>query len=431
MNNKWYWIFLLVIFNLVLRAQDKNVKINRTYATQFMMHKNLLDTAYERKKAIMEKEIYEFKINGKFQNIRIPVVFHMLYDPNVNEKDDNEIYRQLEVITEDYGTKAILPVVTKALTLEGFDKKIARLDLEFCIADGNGQNKSPSINWVPVGSKKWTCSDSLKSKATGGVDPWDTDQYLNVWVCNMIGDTAGFAQMPGGASKTDGIVIDFKFFGTSKFAKPPYNKGKTLSHLIGSYLGLYELWNDYSPCSDDNVSDTPIHNAPNYGVAQVYKHISLCDGNPVEMNMNIMDNSDDESLFLLTEGQKYRIQSVLSNKGLRKNLSKGNSKCAKNPLDNFEIEQRNSDISLPINLSLIPNPAGDDVKIKFDTKRMFKEQLDVVIYDEVGKLISNYKFLPHVSGEYLIDVRNMPNGKYILNIKTGSFKASEVLVVSH
>jgi len=410
--------------------QNNEKKIYRTYATQTVMRRTPIDTTVWKKRVTMEKEANDFKINGNYKNVRIPIVFHMLYDPTKQPIDENEIYQQIEVLNQDFGSQSRLPIVTKALTAEGFDKKISRLDLEFCIGVGKGQNKGVGINWIPVGSKKWTSSDSMKAKPTGGIEPWDTEEYLNVWVCNMQGDTAGYAQMPGGNLKTDGIVIDFRFFGTTKYPIQPYNKGKTLTHLLGSYLGLHELWNEKHRCADDGVADTPIHNAPNYGKAEIYKHISLCDGNPVEMNMNFMDNSDDESLFMFTEGQKYRIQSVLSSKGLRKGLSNGNSNCSKKIDTDNELEQRSLSNYNEIEINLFPNPTSSDATIKLVSKLPISGEVDVVIYDETGRIVSNTKFSESHSKEYPLDVKNMPNGRYFVSIKTAEFSGTEVLIVT-
>ena len=72
--------------------------------------------------------------------------------------------------------------------------------------------------------------------------------------------------MPGGPVATDGIVIDYRYFGTGGTAIAPYDEGRTLTHLVGNYLNLHDLWNDVSRCSDDEVADTPVHNGPNYAL---------------------------------------------------------------------------------------------------------------------------------------------------------------------
>jgi hypothetical protein len=423
-------IVTLFLWKTIVAAQNQTRhRPDRVYATQHVNQKFLRDTAVLKKLTKQHRENNDFKINGKFQNITIPVVFHMLYDQTSMDKHVVEIQRQLETLNEDFGGSNNIVVYSRAYKVEGFDKKLAKSDIKFCLGEGIGKNNGPAIIWKPVGNTEWTSADSMKNSDRGGSDPWDTQAYLNIWVCNMKGDTAGYAQMPGGPSDTDGIVIDFSYFGERAYAKAPYNKGKTLTHLVGSYLGLYELWNEHHRCADDEVEDTPIHNAPNTGQAEVYKHVSLCDGNPVEMNMNFMDNSDDESLFMFTEGQKYRIQSVLSGKGLRSGLSKGNSNCVKKFDDDMPLAERKATIS-PIEINLYPNPASSDVAIKLQSKLPISGEIDVLIYDETGRILTNSKFLENHTKEYPLDVKNMPNGKYFVSIRTEEFKATEVLIVT-
>jgi hypothetical protein len=56
--------------------------------------------------------------------------------------------------------------------------------------------------------------------------------------------------------------------------------------------------------AEDLVSDTPTHNAANYGVP-AYPHCT-CSGNPVEMTMNYMDYTDDRGMFMFSNGQKIK-----------------------------------------------------------------------------------------------------------------------------
>jgi hypothetical protein len=119
--------------------------------------------------------------------------------------------------------------------------------------------------------------------------------------------------MPGGPSATDGIVLDYRFLGSLGTVKAPYDQGKTLTHLVGNYLGLNDLWGN-GHCADDLVDDTPPHNAPNFGCPG-YRHISTCDDNPVEMTMNFMDNTDDACMYMFTAGQVRRMRAALGESG--------------------------------------------------------------------------------------------------------------------
>jgi hypothetical protein len=78
----------------------------------------------------------------------------------------------------------------------------------------------------------------------------------------------GYAQFPGGASSTDGVVVDSKYFGLSGSAAFPYNLGRTMTHEVGHWMNLRHIWGD-ATCGSDLVSDTPTHNTANYGVPAI------------------------------------------------------------------------------------------------------------------------------------------------------------------
>ena len=206
---------------------------------------------------------------------------------------------------------------------EGFAARAGLPMIRFCLAV-TGPDGSPASGVIQpsVMPRVWSISDSLCLSRLGGSDGWSPERYCNVWVARLSDSYAGFAQMPGGPGETDGIVIDDRFFARAGYdPENPYRLGKTLSHLAGSYLNLYELWNEYQPCADDYVDDTPIHNGSNFGLPDYrYRHVSLCDGNPVEMITNLMDNSTDTLQYLFTRGQVLRMQAALAAGGPRGNL---------------------------------------------------------------------------------------------------------------
>src|SRR5262249_7891154 len=100
--------------------------------------------------------------------------------------------------------------------------------------------------------------DPVKSKATGGISPWNIKKYLNTWVCTLWEGLLGYAQFPGGPAKTDGVVILNTAFGTTGSAAAPFNLGRSATHEIGHFLNLRHIWGDTPDCSGtDFVSDTP------------------------------------------------------------------------------------------------------------------------------------------------------------------------------
>jgi len=411
---------LFLLFPILLSNAVIAQSFYRSYGTQRVqarLQKEHPEVAAARSK--LERDIASFKQKGEFQKVTIPVVFHILYAPGQPIPTEEQANAQIDALNRDFGQEDYKPQ-QKADTVERFYKAVAKAELEFCLPKvGPDGKKAVGIRFIPVKTTEWLDDDAIKSAAKGGVDPWNTDQYLNVWVANLANGLSGYAQMPGGPSATDGIVIDYRFFGMKGTARAPYDKGKTLTHLVGSYLNLYELWNELEPCADDYVTDTPVHNAPNFGKA-LYKHVSTCPGNPVEMTMNLMDNSDDEGLYMFTIGQKQRLQSTFAPGGPRANLGAAKTKCDGGN-SNLAIDAPPSlptQSALPSNptqpvIHLFPNPAGD--RFTLDVTCMQNSRLDVVVYSSLGNIMKVIKqdFFAG-SQQFSIESNEWPTGIYFI-----------------
>ena len=85
-----------------------------------------------------------------------------------------------------------------------------------------------------------------------------------MWVGTVGGGVLGFAQFPGMNPATDGIVIDYRSFGTTGTATPPYHLGRTATHEVGHWLGLRHIWGDGGCGVDDGIADTPLAGNPNF-----------------------------------------------------------------------------------------------------------------------------------------------------------------------
>ena len=117
--------------------------------------------------------------------------------------------------------------------------------------------KTTGITRTATKAASFGVHDEVKSSKTGGADPWPTDSYLNFWACNLGEGLLGYAQFPGGPTKTDGVVILFRAFGTTGAVKAPFDKGRTATHEVGHFLGLRHIWGDMNDCTgNDFVADT-------------------------------------------------------------------------------------------------------------------------------------------------------------------------------
>ncbi len=253
----------------------------------------------------------ESRIDGSI--ITIPVVVHVLYRNSTENISEAQILSQIDVLNEDFRR---MNSDANNTWPQGAD-----MEIQFCMAtvDPNG-NSTSAITRKQVTRRDWGVDDDMKRTSTGGVDPWDTSEYLNMWIVPQMtyqGNTIlGYAQFPGGDPDTDGLVMGYNYFGRVGTLDPAFNLGRTTTHEIGHFFNLRHIWGD-GPCGDDDfVSDTPASDAANYGCTP--NHVSC---GSVDMVQNYMDYSDDACMNLFTQGQKSRMRAVLEQGGFRRSLA--------------------------------------------------------------------------------------------------------------
>ncbi|MEY4903495.1 MAG: hypothetical protein RLZZ292_1310 [Bacteroidota bacterium] len=246
----------------------------------------------------------------------IPVVVHVLWNTAVQNISDAQIQSQIDALNADYQALN----ADKANTPSVFASLIANPDVQFCLAQ---QNPS-GVATTGIVRKQTTktvfdaATDDAKYTANQGDNIWDRNKYLNLWVVPSLksGSTTGilgYAQFPGGAAATDGVVIGHQYFGTTGTAASPFNKGRTATHEVGHWLNLNHIWgDDGTACTGtDNVADTPNQGGENYG-CPTFPVISCSNGPNGALFMNYMDYTDDACMFMFTTGQKNRMVAALT-----------------------------------------------------------------------------------------------------------------------
>lgn len=268
---------------------------------------------------------------------RIPVVVHIVYTTPAENLADSLVHSQIEVLNKAFRRDNADSSDTRA----EFKPFAGDAGIEFYLADldPNGMpttgitrtvgSPPPLFGFSPFG-------DEVKKNSTGGKDPWPTDRYLNIWVCNLFNGLGvlGYAyppvgnisNWPAGAAPADtslqGVVIYHEVFGyknplavNSQF----YNiaaEGKTTVHEVAHYLGLRHIWGD-GPCNEDDfVADTP--EASDNSQQQCNWSLNECSPTcpllPDYPNMieNYMDYSADSCMNMFTYGQIAIMRGVLA-----------------------------------------------------------------------------------------------------------------------
>ncbi len=239
----------------------------------------------------------------------IPVVVHVIHNGEAvgtgTNISDAQVLSQIDVLNEDF--RRLNPDANQ--TPVQFLGVASDAEIEFCMASIDPQgNQTDGIDRIDGGNASWSTNqvdNTVKPQTT-----WNSNFYLNMWVLNFSGGgLLGYATFPGGSQNRDGVVIGYKYFG--RWPDNPnnnsYNGGRTTTHEVGHWLGLYHIWGD-GPCgNDDSVNDTPESDDANYGCPNGHTSCGTED-----MIQNYMDYTNDACMNLFTVGQGNRMRSAIS-----------------------------------------------------------------------------------------------------------------------
>jgi Pregnancy-associated plasma protein-A/Secretion system C-terminal sorting domain/Fibronectin type III domain len=309
-------LFLPLCVGLLAWAGALNAQRNCA-AEQILQQQLINNPALQEQLQRIEQHTHDHVQSGVQERvvITIPVVVNVVWNTASENISDAQIQSQMTVLNNDFRRLNADAGNTPA----AFAGLAADCEFNFCLAvrDPNG-NATTGIRRQQTSVTAFSTNDAMKFTAQGGLDAWPRDQYLNMWVCDISGGILGYAQFPGGAASTDGVVMDYQYFGTTGTATAPFNGGRTATHEVGHWLNLRHIWGDdgTSCTGSDQVSDTPNQADENYG-CPTFPQVSCSNGPNGDMFMNYMDYTDDACMNMFSAGQKARMQALFAAGGSR------------------------------------------------------------------------------------------------------------------
>jgi hypothetical protein len=230
--------------------------------------------------------------------VKVPVVVNVVFRNDEQEVSLTQIRSQIAVLNRDFARR-------------NKDRTKVPEPWQGLAADSRIRFKLAKVTRAKTTSPSFSTDDAVKYTGAGGISPFEPETHLNLWVCALADGLLGYAQFPGGPAETDGVVIDYRAFGTAGTAEAPFDLGRTATHEVGHYFNLRHIWADTEDCSgSDFVADTPNAAGPNYGTP-AFPTVSCGNGPNGDMFVNYMDYVDDAAMSLFTAEQVLRMRTAL------------------------------------------------------------------------------------------------------------------------
>ncbi|CAE6496136.1 unnamed protein product [Rhizoctonia solani] len=200
--------------------------------------------------------------------------------------------------------KGYIPKSQVSRNIHAINKHYAKSGISFKLVSLEHTINRKWFNNVANTGNNTEQNEMKKQLRKGG--PADINVYTVGFNSDEGDGSLGYATFPSTYTsdpQDDGVVILFSTV-PGGFTMG-YNEGKTLTHELGHWLGLYHTFQGGCEGSGDFVSDTPPESVPGTGCA--YGR-DTCPGGGKDPIHNFMDYSLDSCMNEFTPGQIKRIK---------------------------------------------------------------------------------------------------------------------------
>ena len=426
---------LLLLLSISIFAQENK----KCFTSELIQKELIINKEYQNQISQVHKDNKKWlsENNRSKETITIPIVVHVIYRQSHSNLgigtniSNAQIEDQIRILNEDFSkTNNEFPNPPRNTFVNYADNP----NIKFCLAttdpDGNATNGITRTMSTKNSFNYNTESNDMKRDNTGGKDGWNPSKYLNIWVCDIASSgnsiVLGYAYLPGLQSWNawkDGLVVDFQHFGTIGSASSS-SDGRTPTHEIGHYLGLYHTFCEASGggcCDNDNtwgsnVYDTPATDDVYFGSVNANTNNNTCNDLLYGFNSDLLDMDENfmaysNHTWMFTYDQVSEMTGTLN--GYRASLKNSNvSVNCTGTVSNENIDN---------NFIIYPNPAKDIISIETNFSSYSLKITDILGNTLLSK--SNLSFNNN------IDVSTLKNGTYLVElISAGDRRINKIII---
>ena len=377
--------------------------------------------------------------------LTIRVVVHVVWKDEAENLPDSIIENQIQVLNADYNRWNADTAQLRAL----FQPVAGNPDIQFQLADVIRVQTDQDFKVNLFGTNLLT---EVKHDADGGSTAWNTQQYLNIWICKIQPITLGsielaqilgfafppadLANWPGGSSSPnadeDGVVVDYRMVGSNN----PYTiaipggtgnievRGRTLVHEVGHYLGLRHIWGDGgllgpNDCAQsDGVDDTPFANAQSSFDCDQSRN--TCDqvedfynADTPDLIENYMDYSSESCMNMFSKGQINIMRNVLQG-----------------PRAGLIASTGVANVNASVQLDIYPNPALERSTVDFVLPE--NSAVTLLMTGPDGRIVRQLTHDALAAGRHklVLDLKGLANGIYFVQLRMGTSVALRRLTIA-